>query len=128
MHLTSLFVALLPALALAQSDSALTTTQTSTKHLTKTYFLSQIHTVTAVHSNTTSTFVTTAVSTSVATTDISTTFANATTSATGYASGTGSGTAASASSTVVAPNAGSALEAGKLAFAGVAGMVIAAMM
>lgn len=112
MRFSSLALALLPAVALAD-NAASTTTQTSTKVLTKTYFLSQVHTVTSVFNNATSTYMTTAVSTAE------------TTETTDVAVVTSS---AAPSPTVVDKSAGSALEAGKLAVAGVAGMVIVALM
>lgn len=116
MHFSKIILALLPAVALAApaDDSALTTTHTSTKVLTMTYFLSSVHTVTAVVESSTGTFVTTAVATSVGTTEVT-------------VAPTATEASPTATPPVVTGNAGSALEAGKLAAAGIAGMVALAL-
>lgn len=113
MHFSKIILALLPAVAFAAEEDPLTTTETSTKVLTKTYYLSQVHTVTAVYESTTQTFVTTAVSTSAETTEVAVVT---------------SATEAPTAPAVVTGNAGSALEAGKLAAAGVAGIVAMALL
>ncbi|TFB01257.1 hypothetical protein CCMA1212_006849 [Trichoderma ghanense] len=119
----SLFaIAALPALALAQS----TTTETSTTVLTKTVTLKKLHTVTSISSSLNAT----------------TTHAAATASSNHHLIGTGVTTTyyqptappstgapvASATATKGPQNAGVALEASKVALAGVAGMIVVALM
>lgn len=115
MQLSTLILAVLPALALAQESSyvapgAPTTTVTTvmTTHLTKTISLSRVHTVTSYSTNSTTT--------SCLTTGGTTSWS--TPSTTGVVPTTTKGP----------ENAGSALEAGKMILVGVAGMVAVAMM
>lgn len=117
MQFSKIVLALLPAIALAApaDDAPLTTTHTSTQVVTKTYFLSSVHTVTAVFESSTGTFVTTAVQTSIDTTEVT-------------VAPTATEAEPTATPPVVTGNAGSALEAGKLAAAGVAGMVALALL
>ncbi|KAF4966807.1 hypothetical protein FSARC_5552 [Fusarium sarcochroum] len=129
MHFSKIILAILPALALADEG---TTTQTSTAVLTKTYFLSQVYTITSVGVSTT------AVETSVETTSTAvveekTTFwpvaHNYTTPVSTPKATTSAGsTGGSSSPSEVPENAGSVVAAGKLAMVGVAGMVAAALL
>ena len=104
MQLSSLLFAVLPALALAQEAS--TTTYTSTTKLTKTVTLSRVHTVTAYHQNTTTSHM--SVGTASRYTALPTTTGPSPSHVTG--------------------NAGSALDASNVAMAGIAGMIVVAMM
>ena len=116
MQISKIVLAILPAVALAApaDDAPLTTTHTSTQVVTKTYFLSSVHTVTAVYDSSTATFMTTAVQTSLDTTEV-------TVVPTSTAEPT-------ATPPTVTKNAGSGLAAGKVAAAGVAGMVAFALL
>ncbi|KAK1244472.1 hypothetical protein MKX07_003271 [Trichoderma sp. CBMAI-0711] len=117
----SLFaVAALPALALAQS----TTTETSTTVLTKTVTLKKVHTVTSVSSslNATTTHAATISSHSLVGTGVTTTYYQPT------APPSTGAPVASATTTKGPQNAGVALEASKVALAGVAGMIVVALM
>ncbi|KAL6866850.1 hypothetical protein J3F83DRAFT_715661 [Trichoderma novae-zelandiae] len=113
----SLFaIAALPALALAQS----TTTETSTTVLTKTVTLKKVHVVTSIsspHNATTTSSHHYSVGTAVSTTSLQPTAAFST-----------GAPVASATATKGPQNAGVALEASKVALAGVAGMIIVALM
>ncbi|KAH0491805.1 hypothetical protein TgHK011_003213 [Trichoderma gracile] len=116
----SLFaVAALPALALAQS----TTTETSTTVLTKTVTLQKVHTVTSVSSsvNATATHVA-SISHHLVGTGVTTTYYQPT------APPSTGAPVASATATKGPQNAGVALEASKVALAGVAGMIVVALM
>ncbi|KAM0562737.1 hypothetical protein ACHAPJ_001576 [Fusarium lateritium] len=130
MHFSKLILAVLPALALANEG---TTTQTSTAVLTKTYFLSQVHTVTSVGEATTA-VETLVETTSTAVVEEKTTFLpvvpqnNTTPVSTPKATNTAGSTGGSSSPSEVPENAGSAVAAGKLAMIGVAGMVAAAFL
>ncbi|RFU72908.1 hypothetical protein TARUN_9352 [Trichoderma arundinaceum] len=114
-------VAALPALAFAQS----TTTETSTTILTKTVTLAKLHTVTSVTSsahNATTTAAATTISSShhvVGTAASSTGFKPTVVPTTG---------APIPSATKGPQNAGVALEASKVALAGVVGMIVVAFM
>lgn len=124
MHFSKLILAILPALALASDEG--TTTQTKTATLTKTYTLSEVHTVTstwtgeptAAAANSTTPISTPAYSTPGSTGSTITSFTSAASTA----------AEASAPATVSKEGAGSALDAGKVALAGVAGMVVVALM
>ncbi|KAH6605212.1 hypothetical protein Trco_006919 [Trichoderma cornu-damae] len=117
----SLFaVAALPALAFAQS----TITETSTTVLTKTVTLANIHTVT---STITSNNATTAAATAAASSDYYS--VGTAVSSTGFKPTVVHTTGAPITSATKGPqNAGVALEASKVALAGVAGMIIVALM
>ncbi|KAL7800049.1 hypothetical protein V8C37DRAFT_398291 [Trichoderma ceciliae] len=111
-------VAALPALAFSQS----TTTETSTTVLTKTVTLAKVHTVTSVtstHNATTAAATTWSSYQSVGTAVSSTAFKPTVVPTTG---------APITSATSGPHNAGVALEAGRVALAGVAGMIIVALM
>ncbi|RSM14637.1 hypothetical protein BHE90_008669 [Fusarium euwallaceae] len=141
MHFSKLILAVLPALALAED----TTTQTSTAVLTKTYFLSQIHTVTATgysteaqpettQAETTSEVETVAETTSTPVIE-STSFVSVVNATSHEATpkstiaSTGSGTTGgSGKPTEVPENAASVAQVGKMALAGVAGMVVVALL
>ncbi|KAM0201312.1 hypothetical protein ACHAPA_005342 [Fusarium lateritium] len=133
MHFSKFILAALPALALADRD---TTTQTSTAVVTKTYYLSQIYTITATGESTT--VVETSVKvTSTAVVEEKTTFwpvaHNNTTPVSTPASTpkatTSAGTTGGSSEPSEVPgNAGSAVAIGKFAIVGVAGMVAAALL
>lgn len=139
MHFSKLILAVLPALALAED----TTTQTSTAVLTKTYFLSQIHTVTATgysteaqpettQAETTSEVETVAETTSTPVIEstsfvsvVNATSHEATPKSTIASTGTAGG---SGKPTEVPENAASVAQVGKMALAGVAGMVVVALL
>ncbi|KAF5006258.1 hypothetical protein FDECE_7348 [Fusarium decemcellulare] len=131
MHFSKLVLAVLPALAFAED----TTTQTSTAVVTKTYFLSQVHTVTATGYSTeveAKTETTEADVTSTPVLSETSTFVHLVNS-TAHESTPKSTVASTATSggsepSNVPENAGSAVHAGSLALAGVAGMVIAALL
>ncbi|KAF4979972.1 hypothetical protein FZEAL_3926 [Fusarium zealandicum] len=144
MHFSKLILAVLPALALAED----TTTQTSTAVFTKTYYLSSVHTITATGFTTTTAVVelTTEVETSTMAETTSSAIVKSETSSfipvanstTHHATpkstiaGTGSvvisATGGASEPTQVIDNGGSAVAAGKLAVAGVVGMVVAAIL
>ncbi|KAF4454124.1 hypothetical protein F53441_3310 [Fusarium austroafricanum] len=126
MHFSKLILAVLPALALADEG---TTTKTSTAVLTKTYYLSQVHTITSTGVSTT------AIETSVEVT--STAVVEQTTSYWPVAHNSTtpvstpkptSGTGGLSEPSEVPGNAGSAVAVGKFAVVGVAGMVAAALL
>ncbi|PTB64771.1 hypothetical protein BBK36DRAFT_1160937 [Trichoderma citrinoviride] len=121
----SLFaIAALPALALAQS----TTTETSTTVLTKTVTLKKVHTVTSISSSHNATTTHAAATTSSHHHLVGTAVSSATYfQPTGVVSSTGA-PVASATATKGPQNAGVALEASKVALAGVAGMIMVALM
>ncbi|KAM0251782.1 hypothetical protein ACHAP5_001444 [Fusarium lateritium] len=129
MHFSKFILAALPALALADRD---TTTQTSTAVVTKTYYLSQVYTITATGESTT--VVETSVKvTSTAVVEEKTTFwpvaHNTTTPASTPKATTSAGTTGGSSEPSEVPgNAGSAVAVGKFAIVGVAGMVAAALL
>ncbi|KAK5991217.1 hypothetical protein PT974_09495 [Cladobotryum mycophilum] len=104
MHFSKIVFAVLPALALAQAeaDTTSTTTCTSTTIMTKTVTLARVHTVTAGH--------------------------NATSTGGYIPSSTAFHPTAVPTHTKGPENAGSALDAGKVALAGFAGMLVVAMM
>lgn len=122
MHFSKLILAILPALALASDED--TTTKTKTATLTKTYTLSEVHTVTstwtgeptAAAANSTTPISTPAYSTP------------GTTGITSFTSAASTAADQSAPTTVSKEGAGSALDAGKVVLAGVAGMVVVALM
>ncbi|KAL6882996.1 hypothetical protein HDV57DRAFT_517016 [Trichoderma longibrachiatum] len=118
----SLFaIAALPALAFAQS----TTTETATTVLTKTVTLKKLHTVTSVASsslNATTTHAATISSHHLVGTGVTTTYYQPT------APPSTGAPVASATATKGPQNAGVALEASKVALAGVAGMIVVALM
>ncbi|KAK1707628.1 hypothetical protein BDP67DRAFT_493286 [Colletotrichum lupini] len=105
MKVTTILAAFLPVLALAQTSSGDTTTVTSTATQTKTITLERAHTTTMTYGtgNSTATFKPTG-------------------------SVVASATAAATAATTSKSSAGAALNAGNLAFAGVAGMVAAIML
>ncbi|OAA60678.1 hypothetical protein ISF_05717 [Cordyceps fumosorosea ARSEF 2679] len=122
MRLSTILLAVLPAIAAAQSDASpslttvtstskttITTTTTDTAHLTKTVTLSRVHTVVSINSTgvilPTGGTVTLPSSTAPASTAAPTTLP-----------------------TKGPSNAGVALDAGRVALAGVAGMVVAALL
>jgi hypothetical protein len=118
----SLFaVAALPALALAQS----TTTETSTTVLTKTVTLAKLHTVTSVVSSHNATTTAAATTTPSSHHLVGTAVSSTAFKPTGGVSSTG---APIPSATKGPQNAGVALEASKVALAGVAGMIMVALM
>ncbi|KAF5021727.1 hypothetical protein F66182_6228 [Fusarium sp. NRRL 66182] len=138
MHFSKLILAVLPALALANEG---TTTETSTAVVTKTYFLSQVHTVTftgvsttAVHTSVEITHTSIVEETHTSVIEEKTTFLpvhNSTTPvATPRATSTGTtgSTGDSSQPSEVPENAGSAVAVGKFAMVGVAGMVAAAFL
>jgi carbohydrate-binding DOMON domain-containing protein len=110
MRLSTIVFAILPALALAQEEGEATSTTTliATTTLTKTYTLSEIHTVihtpghnsTATHTPNTSTQIET----------------------------TSTSEPESEPTTVDEDNAGSALDAGRMLLAGVAGIAVVALL
>lgn len=125
MHLFKIVLAVLPALALAQ-DGPTTTTQTSTLTLYKTMTLSEVETIIATPSanSTTSSY--------TPTTTPSSTFTTPESSLTTTES-SASGTTADDEPTALPtstnePGAGVALSASRVAFAGVAGVIIAALL
>lgn len=111
MQLIKLVVAALPALALADTSAAPTTTYTYTNTMTmvKTITLAQVHTVT-------STWDTNSTSTTFAPTGGMTSFTPP------------AATTAPAPATKGPDNAAGVLDATKVAFAGVAGMLVVALM
>jgi hypothetical protein len=129
MHFSKFILAVLPALALADRD---TTTQTSTAVVTKTYYLSQVYTITATGESTTAVETSVKV-TSTAVVEEKTTFwpvaHNNTTPASTPKATTSAGTTGGSSEPSEVPgNAGSAVAVGKFAIVGVAGMVAAALL
>ncbi|KAF5678024.1 hypothetical protein FCIRC_6625 [Fusarium circinatum] len=129
MHFSKFILAVLPAFALANEG---TTTHTSTAVVTKTYYLSQIHTITATGVSTTAVETSVEV-TSTALVEETTTFwpvsQNSTTPvSTPKASNTAGTTGGSSEPSEVPGNAGSAVAVGKFAVVGVAGMVAAALL
>ncbi|KAI1032342.1 hypothetical protein LB505_010863 [Fusarium chuoi] len=128
MHFSKLILAVLPAFALANEG---TTTHTSTAVVTKTFYLSRIHTIMATGVSTT---VETSVEvTSTALVEETTTFwpvsqNNTTPVSTPKASNTAGTTGGSSEPSEVPGNAGSAVTVGKFAVVGVAGMVAAALL
>ncbi|KAM3438037.1 hypothetical protein MY4824_003484 [Beauveria thailandica] len=126
MRLSTLLFAVLPALAAADdansaapSVTTITETSTGTIHLTKTITLARVHMVVSTLNSTSSA----AIQPTGGITHPSSIAATTTTTTT---------TAAAGGSTAVPTkgpsNAGAALDAGKVVFAGVAGMVIAALL
>ncbi|KAH7316558.1 hypothetical protein B0I35DRAFT_409746 [Stachybotrys elegans] len=115
MHLFKIALALLPALALAQEEDT-TTTLTSTTVLTKTYYLSEVHTVTSTYDNSTA-----SVTPTVGTTSHFTSLSPTITSGTG-------GEASESTNGPDPDSAASALDSGKVILAGIAGMVAVAML
>ncbi|KAH7239122.1 hypothetical protein BKA59DRAFT_271016 [Fusarium tricinctum] len=129
MHFSKFILAALPALALADRD---TTTQTSTAVVTKTYYLSQVYTITATGESTTAVETSVKV-TSTAVVEEKTTFwpvaHNNTTPASTPKPTTSAGTTGGSSEPSEVPgNAGPAVTVGKFAIVGVAGMVAAALL
>ncbi|KAG5753452.1 hypothetical protein H9Q69_004480 [Fusarium xylarioides] len=129
MHFSKLILVVLPAFALANEG---TTTHTSTAVVTKTYFLSQVHTITATGVSTTAVETSVEV-TSTALVEETTTFwpvsqNNTTPVSTPKASNTAGTTGGSSEPSEVPGNAGSAVAVGKFAVVGVAGMVAAALL
>lgn len=129
MHFSKLILAVLPAFALANEG---TTTHTSTAVVTKTYYLSQVHTITATGVSTTAVETSVEV-TSTALVEETTTFwpvsqNNTTPVSTPKASNTAGTTGGSSEPSEVPGNAGSAVAVGKFAVVGVAGMVAAALL
>ncbi|KAL0937190.1 uncharacterized protein CTRU02_206921 [Colletotrichum truncatum] len=107
MKVTTIIAAFLPVLALAQSDASATTV-TSTATQTMTVTLSRLHTETMTYAgNNTATIKATA--------------------STGGRT-VASVTAAAPAATTSKPNAGTNLNAGNIAFAGIAGMIAAALL
>ncbi|RGP64670.1 hypothetical protein FLONG3_9463 [Fusarium longipes] len=128
MHFSKFILAVLPALALADE----TTTQTSTAVVTKTYYLSSVRTITATGESTTA-VETSAEIISTAVVEEKTTFLpvahNTTTPAsTPKATASSGSTGGSSEPSQVPENAGAAVTVGKLAMAGVAGMIAAALL
>jgi hypothetical protein len=128
MHFSKFILAALPALALAQE----TTTQTSTAVVTKTYYLSQVRTITATGESTTA-VETSAEIISTAVVEEKTTFLpvahNTTTPASTPKATTSAGsTGGSSEPSQVPENAGAAVTAGKFAMVSVAGMIAAALL
>jgi hypothetical protein len=114
MHFTRFLLAALPALVMATEDEAPTTTCTSTTTLTKTLTLSQVHTVTASYGhNTTTSYMPTIGTTSY--------FTSPTPSTTGSSDDESEPTEAPEPGP---DNAGAALDAGKMAWAGLAGIIV----
>ncbi|KAL4729223.1 hypothetical protein ACLX1H_003634 [Fusarium chlamydosporum] len=121
MHFTKFLLAVLPALALAEE----TTTQTSTAVVTKTYYLSQVRTITATGVSTTA-VETSAEIISTAVVEEKTTFLpvahNTTTPASTPKATTSAGsTGGSSKPSEVPESAGAAVAVGKFAMVGVAG-------
>ncbi|KAK2595204.1 hypothetical protein QQS21_007057 [Conoideocrella luteorostrata] len=121
MQLTKFVLAILPALALADTSSAsasassapaTTTTCTSTMKLVKTVTLSQAHTVTSTLAQNTTSFMPTGGMTSVSTPPVVTT----------------APAPVPVPSTKGPDNAAGTLDATRVALAGVAGMIVVAMM
>lgn len=109
MRISSIILAALPALALAQEDGSSTTTLLKTTTLTKTYTLSEVHTV--IHTpghNATASWTPTPSSS--------------------YVKPTGGAEPTGKPPTVDDDNAASALGAGKVVLAGLAGMAVVALM
>ncbi|KAF4500818.1 hypothetical protein FAGAP_2981 [Fusarium agapanthi] len=130
MHFSKLILAVLPAFALANEG---TTTHTSTAVVTKTCYLSQVHTITAIGVSTTTAVETSVEVTSTALVEETTTFwpvsqNNNTPVSTPKASNTAGTTGGSSEPSEVPGNAGSAVAVGKFAVVGVAGMVAAALL
>jgi hypothetical protein len=120
MLFTRYLLAALPALVMATEGDAATTTCTSTTTLTKTLTLSEVHTVTSTFgSNTTTSYM----PTNIGTTSY---FTSPTPSTTG--SGSGDDAEPTQPPAPGSDNAGAALDAGKMAWAGLAGIIIMAVM
>lgn len=141
MHFSKIILALLPAFVVAEEGE--TTTETSTAVVTKTYFLSSVHTVTATYNTeSTSEVVTTSASSThpiIPTAQHNTTITVESTPKTTIKSTasssdvtslvTGATTAVDSEPTAVGPDsAASALGAGNLAIFGVAGVIAAVLM
>ncbi|KAM3560764.1 hypothetical protein ARSEF4850_003522 [Beauveria asiatica] len=128
MRLSTLLFAVLPALAAADdansaapSVTTITETSTGTIHLTKTVTLARVHMVVSTLNSTSSA----AIQPTGGITHPSSIAATTTTTTTTATTAAGGSTAVP---TKGPSNAGAALDAGKVVFAGVAGMVIAALL
>ncbi|KAM3525055.1 hypothetical protein NHJ13051_004195 [Beauveria bassiana] len=126
MRLSTLLFAVLPALAAADdansaapSVTTITETRTGTIHFTKTVTLARVHMVVSTLNSTSSA----AIQPTGGITHPSSIAATTTTTTTAAAAGSPTAVATKGST-----NAGAALDAGKVVFAGVAGMVIAALL
>ncbi|KAH6981076.1 hypothetical protein BKA56DRAFT_616887 [Ilyonectria sp. MPI-CAGE-AT-0026] len=125
MHFSKLILAILPALALASDEG--TTTQTKTATLTKTYTLSEVHTVTSTWTGEPTAAAANS-TTPISTPAYSTPGSTGSTGITSFSSAASTAADASTPTTVSKEGAGSALDAGKVVLAGVAGMVVVALM